>query len=120
MRWAPQLISRIRKIHSEGSVLIFWATTWGGDTDGLEALFKLPPLFSAGVRMSGSDKRKAAEQVLSSGNRLIWTDDEYVPLFGPEYDDMMETKRALLIRPKANRGLRPEHLDEIERFVLGS
>jgi hypothetical protein len=64
--------------------------------------------------MSIDDKQDAAEQVLNSGSRLIWTDDEAIPL------TWENTDHQLLIRPKANRGLRPEHLDQIDDFVIGS
>lgn len=92
-----------------------------GYTDQLEQLFKLPALLSAGDKqMSVGMKMRAAEDVVDSGNKLIWTDDEAVPLFGDLYDKLTKDNRSLLIRPKANRGLRSEHLDQIDQFVLGS
>lgn len=115
MRWSPNLIQRIRKVHSSDSVEILWATTWVGYTRQLEELFKLPALLSAGATgMSIEDKQDAARAVLASGNRLIWTDDEAIPLTWFSDHD------KLLIRPKPSRGLRPEHLDLIDNFVLGS
>src|SRR5687768_389378 len=44
IRWAPALLQRIRKLHSEGLVEIQWCTTWCAFADQLERLFKLPPL----------------------------------------------------------------------------
>jgi hypothetical protein len=121
MHWAPQLISRIRKIHAEGSVRIVWATSWCGDTDQLEQLFKLPALPSAApTRMEGSHKYKAALDVVNSGERLIWTDDEFTPEFGPWYDELTKYNSSLLIRPRASRGLRSTDLDMIDQFILGS
>lgn len=115
MRWSPQLIERIRKVHNTGRVEILWATTWVGYTAQLERLFKLPALLSAGaMSMSVEDKQTAALEVLDSGRRLIWTDDEAIP-----YSWFSDHDR-LLIRPRSNRGLRPEHLDLIDNFVLGS
>lgn len=120
MRWAPQLISRIRAVNNLPHVSILWATSWVGHTDQLERLFKLPPLLSAGSRcMEGSDKYKAAEAVVNSGKKLIWTDDEFTPQFGPWYDTLTRYHSSLLIAPHPNRGLRPEHLDQIDQFVLG-
>ncbi len=117
IRWAPQLVSRIRQVHAAG-VDVFWASTWCGYTDQLERILKLPPLLSAAHEpMSYRTKTEAAEDVISSGHRLIWTDDEVVPTFGALYDTLTKNNRALLIRPKANRGLRPEHLDLIDAFV---
>ena len=117
IRWEPKLVARIRQVQKAG-VLIFWASSWCGHTDRLEELIKLPPLFSAGRRgMSGIEKRWAAMDVLESGNRLIWTDDEFVPTSGYVHDTMLKDGKALLIRPKANRGLRPEHMDLIDAFI---
>lgn len=118
MRWSPKLIERIRKVHTQPSVTILWATTWCGYTDQLERLFKLPPLGSAwSMRMNRAEKEAAAELVVASGKRLIWTDDEFVPSSGLLYDKLKDN--SLLIKPKPNRGLRPEHLDLIDAFVLG-
>lgn len=117
IRWEPKLVARIRQVQKAG-VLIFWASTWCGHTDLLEDLIKLPPLFSAGRQgLSGIEKRWAALDVLEAGNRLIWTDDEYVPSAGYTYDTMLRAGNALLIRPKSNRGLRPEHMDQIDSFI---
>jgi hypothetical protein len=121
MHWAPQLISRMRVLLQQPSVAIVWATTWCGDTDQLEKLFKLPALPSAApTRMEGSDKYKAALEVVDSGKKLIWTDDEFVPEFGPWYDELTKYNSSLLIKPRASRGLRPTDLDLIDQFVLGS
>lgn len=114
MRWSPQLMGRIRQAHRTGAVEILWATTWVGHTAQLEQLFKLPALLSAGAPgMDFEDKRNAALDVLESGRRLIWTDDESIPLTWESNHD------RLLIRPKSNRGLRPEHMDLIDDFLLG-
>jgi hypothetical protein len=118
MRWAPALIERIRKVHLEGSVEILWATTWVGDTDGLQRLFRLPEFNSARSQsMSTPYKRMAAEDVVDSGRQLIWTDDEAIPTVGGLYDKLVDAE-SLLIAPKPNRGLRPEHLDMIDEYVL--
>ena len=121
MRWAPQLIERIRQVHALTSVEILWATSWCGYTDQLEELFKLPALLSAwSMRMYPEDKEAAALAVVESGKRLIWTDDEVVPESGDLYDTLTAENKSLLIRPRASRGLRPEHLDRIDQFVIGS
>lgn len=115
IRWAPQLIKRIIKINEQEHLSILWATSWCGYTSQLEQLIKLPALLSASsTEMGNGSKLKAAQQVLADGNRLIWTDDEAIPL---EWDS---DKDKLLIRPRPSRGLRSEHLDLIENFVLGS
>jgi hypothetical protein len=120
MHWAPQLIARMRNLMSTQPALrIVWATSWCGHTKQLEELFKLPALGSAAsTRMEGSHKYQAALNIVNSGGKLIWTDDEFTPEFGLWYDELTKYNSSLLIRPHPRRGLRPEHLDAIERFLL--
>jgi hypothetical protein len=114
-------MARIRALHKNPSVSIVWATSWCGHTSQLEQLFKLPALPSASpTRMESSDKYRAALEVVESGKKLIWTDDEFTPQFGLWYDELTKYHSSLLIRPRANRGLRSTDLDLIDQFVLGS
>lgn len=120
IKWSPVLIDRIWKIYRNPSVRILWASSWCGYTDQLEKLVKLPALDSAyPMRMNQLEKETAALEVIASGHKLIWTDDEFVPDAGDLYDKLTAEGNSLLIRPKSNRGLRPEHLDLIDNFVLG-
>lgn len=122
MRWAPQLISRLRMLLKNSYLTIVWATSWCGDTDQLEELFKLLALPSAASkRMHRVDKADAALAVLKAGDRLIWADDEFVPEPGEDlYDELMSYPDVLLLKPDAQRGLRPSHLDQVDEFMLRS
>lgn len=123
MRWAPALIDRIRDMHVAGLVEVRWCTTWCAWADQLERLWGLPPLGRAFTEdVNGYEaslaKLAAARQVLADGHRLIWTDDMEVPEPGDVvHDELTADGRALLIRPSGRRGLRPEHLDEIEAWA---
>lgn len=123
MRWSYTLMQRLRKIANSGLVEIRWSTTWCGDTDGLERLFGLPHFDSAWeVRPDGGYvgdlKWETAKAVIDEGNRLIWTDDAEVPLFGSRcWKELTRNDTALLISPAPRKGLQPEHFDEIERFI---
>ena len=118
MRWSSDLIGRIRAVHDTGFVNILWATTWVGHTDQLEKLFRLPAFNSARSQsMATPYKRMAAEDVVDSGRKLIWTDDEAIPTAGAVHFKLV-AHGSLLIAPKPSRGLRPEHLDEIDRYVV--
>jgi hypothetical protein len=127
MRWAPQLIARIRALHKGGAVEVRWCTTWCADAEQLERLFKLPILgraFDGDPRGADCSAAKlgAARGVLAGGRRLIWTDDVEVPVEQdrPElYAELAGGGRALLIRPAERDGLRPEHMDAIEAFAAG-
>lgn len=120
MRWSPALMARIHNVHNTGLVEILWATTWVGHTDQLERLFRLPAFNSARPQsMSTPYKRMAAEDVVDSGRKLIWTDDEAIPSAGAVHFKLV-AHSSLLIAPKPNKGLRSEHLDEIDKFVIES
>ncbi|GIE88779.1 HAD domain-containing protein [Actinoplanes regularis] len=121
MRWAPALLDRIRALHRTGTVEIRWCTTWCGHADQLERLFGLPHfepcwLDNLNPREAATAKLAAARQVVASGHPLIWTDD--ADISPSAHDELSGLDRVLLITPKPNRGLQPEHLDAIETFVM--
>lgn len=123
MRWAPALMDRIRALVVAESVEVRWCTTWCAWADQLERMWRLPPLgraFTGKINGSAASVAKlaAARAVMKDeGRRLIWTDDAEVPTFGDVYDELTADGRALLIRPAGNRGLQPEHMDQIEKFL---
>lgn len=121
MTWSHHLIAELRRFNSRYPDTIYWATTWCGSTDNLEQVFKLPQLLSASsTPMSGDDKLAYAMMVINSGRRLIWADDEYVPIRGPEYNYLTKNGKALLIRPKnsgKHQGIRPEHMEAVFDFM---
>lgn len=124
LRWAPQLINAIHRIHTAGTARIVWCTTWCPEVDILERLWGLTGLPRAwtdhlyGYKATEA-KRAAARQVIADGGRLIWTDDDAFPARGWPERELLADGRALLIKPHENRGLRPHHLDLITSFVNG-
>ena len=62
----------------------------------------------------------ALDVVEREGRRLVWTDDDAIPLAGPGLDRLtVRPARTLLVRPAPLRGLQPDHLDVIEAFLAG-
>ena len=120
MRWEPKVIDKIAELNRRPDLEVIWATTWVGHTDGLERLFGLPHLLSAGSRaMSVEDKQQAALNVLAYPQaKLIWVDDVAIPTSGDLYDKLTQDGRSLLIAPNPSRGLRPGDFDKIDAFVL--
>jgi hypothetical protein len=119
IRWAPALANRIRIMHRSGLVEIRWATTWCPWAGQIENLLALPALgraFDGEVNGTAARLAKyaAAQQVLAEGRRLIWTDDDAIPADGPDREALAG---ALLIAPSPRRGLQPEDLDAIEKFI---
>jgi hypothetical protein len=126
LRFSPQLVDRIAALHRERIVEIRWATSWVGRTDSVSTALGLPQ-FPDAFTYAGSRppspgntllaKTRAAHDVITiEGRRLIWTDDDAIPRIGP-YRAALDAAGALLIAPKPNRGLRPEHLDQIEAYA---
>ncbi|MDG4768207.1 hypothetical protein O7632_29570 [Solwaraspora sp. WMMD406] len=125
LRWAPALIDRIRSMHRAGAVEIRWCSTWCVEADQVERLFGLPRLGRSWTHeMSTSTaavaKLAAAREVVAQGQPLIWTDDAETPTSGPVHEELTASGRALLIAPLPNRGLQPEHLDQIEAFAASA
>jgi hypothetical protein len=126
IRWAPELITRIRRLHVAGLVEVRWCSTWCPDADALERLFELPAFGRAlgaadldGVDDTDAVKLAAARRVLADGHRLVWTDDTAVPRSGPLFDELTGDGTGLLIRPHPRRGLRPRDVNRIEAFARG-
>ncbi|MEH1011707.1 hypothetical protein V6U90_01065 [Micromonospora sp. CPCC 206060] len=126
LRWAPALVERIRALHRSGLLEVRWCSTWCPDATALERLWQLPPLdraLTASPVPPGAHswplKLAAAHQVLATGRRLVWTDDDAIPTAEPVLDAAVNAGRALLIRPSPRRGLQPEDLAAVETFARG-
>jgi hypothetical protein len=124
MRFAPQAVAGIRAIAAASRAEIRWATTWAGQIDELSRVFALPT-FPAAFELTGETttqamvaplKLAAALAVVRSGRRLIWTDDDAIPVEGPDRA-VLDDAGALLIAPKPNRGLRPDDLARIDTYL---
>lgn len=120
LRWAPALIARVRSLHTSGTVEVRWASSWIGHTDVLARTLGLPDFEDAYV-MHGAyshqhRKLDAAIFAARRGRRVIWTDDDAIPSDG-EWRRFLDDAGALLIAPRPNRGLSPEHMDAIEAYA---
>lgn len=121
LRWEPKAVACIRTLHMAGVVEVHWCTNWCPWADVLETLWHLPT-FSRAWPAGPVDpvdawpaKVQAALAVLDAGRRLVWTDDDLDPANVPA--QVTATSAALLIRTKPSRGLRPEHVHQIEQFA---
>lgn len=121
-RYSIQLVREIRDIIKSQVVEVIWSTTWVNDNDveRLEHLFSFPPLkraFSSCSIGGLHEKTDVARRVVRSGRRLVWTDDNVVPQWGPLYDELTKNNRSLLITPDSKKGLQPEDLMIIRNYV---
>lgn len=126
IRWAPALVDRIRELHRVGQHEIRWASTWCGFPEQLDELSRhLGLRFESAfgdrpaAKTWGDMKAEAALDVLRSGRRLIWTDDDEVEAGRQLFSLLARAEsdgRALLIAPRSNRGLQPRDLARIAQF----
>jgi hypothetical protein len=126
IRYAPALIQRIRALHNADRVEVRWSTSWVDHCEDLNQLFNLPGVEAAFHLTDatqtqtkahiGKLKVRAALDAVRAGRRLIWTDDEVIPVQGPDRAEL-EAGDALLIVPDERRCLRPDDLDVIEAYA---
>jgi hypothetical protein len=125
IRWEPQLITEIRRIHDQGLAEVVWSTTWCPDIDRIEdaldtgtyrTAFRERPAHLVWAEL----KVNAALDVLYNGQRLVWTDDVEVDAARDLYPEVAEAEKegqALLIAPNPSRGLRPGDITAIRAFI---
>lgn len=123
IRWAPQLIKRIRDLVNAGTVEVRWCTTWCAQADRIEKAMGLPPLLRAFTHEvvtreeAKTAKINAVADALATGRRVVWTDDIEVTLFGHLYADAERSGRILMIAPYSRSGITPDQMNEIEKFI---
>ncbi len=127
LRWAPPLIQRIGSVLRSGAVEGRWATTWVDNIMQVERLLRLPPMQTAfrdlecpeDARRTSELKLCAAFNVVEHERRpLIWTDDDAIPLGGPDRERLLAAGvPVLLLAPGSAHGLQPEDLADIDDFL---
>lgn len=129
LRWAPALLAEVRDLIRSDTVEVRWATSWVTHIDqvaramGLPDLplaFTLPPdLLAATADLHAATetaKRAAALDVVASGRRLLWTDDEAIWPAGAQREHL-EAAGALLIAPDERRGLQPADVAAVRAWL---
>lgn len=122
-RWSLYAVEALRRLIEADVVDVTWCTTWCAQADEVERLLGLPPLPRAwtneAARVARKFKLTAAREVVASGRRLVWTDDDCVPLRrDPLYRELTATPgQSLLIRPDGRYGLHPADLRRISEFI---
>jgi hypothetical protein len=126
MRWSPGLMGRLAGLHHERVVEFRWATTWVDEIGRLEALFGLPSFAVAFAGLADGPQAKTPELKLAAAHwvieverrPLIWTDDDAIPVDGPDLHRLQSPGvPTLLLAPDPRRGLEPPHLQAISDFL---
>jgi hypothetical protein len=119
---AEPVLDFVRKAVASGTVEVRWHSTWrtAAVTD-LAPMLDLPsiPISIAPEwteRPEGWWKFPAAERVIASGRRLVWTDDD-IARFDGELGGLESREDALLISPNPETGLTSADLDRIAAFL---
>jgi hypothetical protein len=125
IRWSPALVDAVNTVHRSGMCEVRWATTWieGGAVDRLAETLGFDYFETAYTRfpheVHDEAKMRAAVRVLAVGRRLVWTDDEVVPLTAADRVALLgpDDGRWLTIRPGQSRGLGPKDLAVVASFL---
>jgi hypothetical protein len=119
---AHPVLQFVRDVVEAGSAEVRWHSTWrtAALTD-LAPTLGLPPIPMSIApewtqRPTGWWKLPAAQRVVASGRRLVWTDDD-ITHFRDEIGDLAGRPDALLISPDPDTGLTQRELDRIADFL---
>lgn len=129
---ARPVLEFITAVHESGAAEIRWHSTWrAAAVTSLAPALGLPPIpisvapeWADAGRSTRWWKLPAAQRVLASGRRLVWTDDDLDTYAEHGDPDTSATITALarrddtlLISPDAPVGLQRAELDEIADFL---
>ncbi len=130
--WSSTLVSELKKITSADFVEPVWCTTWLEHSTGVFAAITdighdwawLP---DPGKGRNGPLwwwKAAHARAAIESGSRVVWIDDEIDSRLGaiqryasPENRAWTHSPDLLAICPNPARGITPEHLEQVARFL---
>lgn len=121
---ARPVLDFVAAVHASGAVEVRWHSTWreaaNADLAPALGLPQLPisvaPEWANHHALVPWWKQPAAERVLESGRRLVWTDDD-IAVFRPDLRAFEDRDDALLIAPDRERGLSQDELDAIAEFL---
>jgi hypothetical protein len=120
---AQPVLDFVTQVHRSGAADVVWHSTWRE-----AAVTDLAPMLGL-PRLPVSDapewpqrprepwwKLPAAQRVVESGRRLVWTDDD-IAVVAQQVAGLLGRDDALLISPPPQSGLTPDHLAQIAAFL---
>jgi hypothetical protein len=120
---ARPVLDFVRRVVDAGAAEVHWHSTWReAAVSDLAPALGLPAIpVSVAPEWTQRPvgmwwKLPAAQRVVASGRRLVWTDDD-IAMFAPELDEFAGRDDALLIAPGRDTGLAPDELDRIAAFL---
>jgi hypothetical protein len=126
LQWAPALTRYIKAVHKRHAAEVRWATTWVDHVHQVERLLRLPAFRTAFHGLGTSPAVAAPERKLAAAlhvveverRPLIWTDDDAIPVSGPQLHRLEYAEvPVLLLAPDSYEGLGPDDLDQIDAFL---
>lgn len=120
---ARPVLDFVTRVQTSGAAEVVWHSTWreAAVTD-LAPVLGLPsiPVSDAPEWTARPGelwwKLPAAQRVVESGRRLVWTDDD-IPVVPDQVADLVAHDDTLLIGPDPKTGLTPDHLAAIADFL---
>ena len=108
---AQPVLDFVRRVHRSAAAEVVWHSTWreaaATDLAPMLGLPRLPISDRAGVDAPSARvwwKLPAAQRVVASGRRLVWTDDD-IAVVPDQVADLVARDDALLISPEPQAGL---------------
>jgi hypothetical protein len=125
LQWAPADPLH-QAVHKRRAAEVRWATTWVDHVHQVERLLRLPAFTTAFRELGTSPAVAAPERKLAAAlyvvemerRPLIWTDDDAIPMSGPDLERLENAGvPVLLLSPDSFEGLGPEDLTRIDAFL---
>lgn len=123
INWSPAVVDKLNHWSESGMAEIRWLTMW----DESAPEFLAPAL---GIRhfelarnpLDGIEKNEAADRaaLAEPGRPIVWIDDEVGDYARYVKSPWISKDSTLIINPKLEEGLTPQHLENIEAFLVGA
>lgn len=118
-RWSPMMLTKLAEFGLSAGVEVRWCSTWAPHAARLNVVLGTPAwpgCWDDAPPSVPRAKLAAAQAVLAEGKRLIWIDDEAIPLAKARRDLGM-TGDALYLRPNPAKGISKGNIGQIRTFL---
>lgn len=120
--WSHDVVRFIREVHEEGLAEVRWHSTWQHlANEFLSPAMNLPQFEVMDARPIASCrywwKIDGATEVLTSGRRILWTDDDLAYSHDEVVAEIALSPGNLVLSPRSEVGLLPRDLKRIATYL---